>query len=236
MSSGTVIMDYLGRGTAASRPATPLVPAGGTGFYYATDTAVLSMWTGAAWVTVGPATGGGGAGFHPGFAANQYYTSPILNTISTFVMTANLLFAMPFFVSNTTTFTKASVRVSTADAGKLVEIGIYANGAGVPTTLEYDCGNVSTTATGQIEITGLSLVLQPGWHWLVVASNSAVTALFSTGSSDALTGSFLGFNAANTVTTGITGPWTFAAGALPASFPAITYVTNSKIPLAWLRL
>ncbi len=52
MTSGTVITDYLGRGTFAARPATPPVPTGGTGFYYATDTTVLYVWDGTAWQTV----------------------------------------------------------------------------------------------------------------------------------------------------------------------------------------
>jgi hypothetical protein len=42
---------YLGAGVAASRPATPAIP--GVGFYWATDTNVLSVWTSAAWTTVG---------------------------------------------------------------------------------------------------------------------------------------------------------------------------------------
>jgi hypothetical protein len=50
MSSGTIITDYLGRGTAAARPVTPPVPTGGTSFYYATDTLEISVWNGAAWV------------------------------------------------------------------------------------------------------------------------------------------------------------------------------------------
>ncbi len=52
MSSSTVITDYLGRGTAAARPATPVIPTGGMALYYATDTGALSIWDGAAWQTI----------------------------------------------------------------------------------------------------------------------------------------------------------------------------------------
>lgn len=62
MSSSTVIQDYLGRGTFAARPPTPPVPAGAMGFYFATDTVVLYVWTGASWVIAGSGTGGGGGG------------------------------------------------------------------------------------------------------------------------------------------------------------------------------
>jgi hypothetical protein len=52
MSSSAKITDYLGSGTAASRPASLTLPSGAVGFYYATDTTVLSAWTGAAWVSI----------------------------------------------------------------------------------------------------------------------------------------------------------------------------------------
>lgn len=48
MASGRLI-DYLGAGLAASRPATLSLISGAIGLYYATDTAVLSVWDGAAW-------------------------------------------------------------------------------------------------------------------------------------------------------------------------------------------
>src|SRR6266700_400939 len=51
MSNGTTVMDYVGRGTLAARPATPPNVAGGTSFYYATDISpkILFIWDGAAW-------------------------------------------------------------------------------------------------------------------------------------------------------------------------------------------
>lgn len=49
MTSGTLITDYLGRGTFAARPVTPPVPTGGMAFYYATDFPALYVWDGSAW-------------------------------------------------------------------------------------------------------------------------------------------------------------------------------------------
>jgi hypothetical protein len=57
MSSSTLITDYLGSGTHASRPAAPPIPAGGTAFYYETDTTNTFVWIGASWVQIN----GGGA-------------------------------------------------------------------------------------------------------------------------------------------------------------------------------
>lgn len=66
MTNSTLLTDYIQRGTFAGRPASPATPgtiaANATAFYWATDTLVLYMWTGAAWVIVGSGTGGGGGG------------------------------------------------------------------------------------------------------------------------------------------------------------------------------
>lgn len=64
MTSSTIITDYLGRGVFASRPVTPPVPAGGTAFYYATDTTALYVWNGAAWVSAGAPSGTGAIAFN----------------------------------------------------------------------------------------------------------------------------------------------------------------------------
>jgi hypothetical protein len=53
MSFSSLLVDYLGEGLASARPTTPLVSPVTAAFYYATDTAVLSVWDGSAWVTVG---------------------------------------------------------------------------------------------------------------------------------------------------------------------------------------
>lgn len=40
---------YLGAGVIASRPASPDVPAGGSAFYYGTDTSLLYVYDGSSW-------------------------------------------------------------------------------------------------------------------------------------------------------------------------------------------
>ena len=61
MTVSTSILDYLGEGTHADRPAAPPIGAGGIAIYYETDTTSAFLWdtAGAAWVAVG---GGGGGG------------------------------------------------------------------------------------------------------------------------------------------------------------------------------
>lgn len=51
MASGRLI-DYLGRGLLADRPATPDLAPGGLGFYLAEDNSTLYGWDGTAWIAV----------------------------------------------------------------------------------------------------------------------------------------------------------------------------------------
>jgi hypothetical protein len=50
MASSTLIVDYLGFGTHAARPASPSLPTGGIGIYLESDTGNLCVWNGSAWV------------------------------------------------------------------------------------------------------------------------------------------------------------------------------------------
>lgn len=58
--TAVLIVDYLGEGTHAGRPASPSIPTGGIAIYYETDTGSTFVWntTGAAWVQIASAGGG----------------------------------------------------------------------------------------------------------------------------------------------------------------------------------
>lgn len=49
MSHSTLITDYLGTGTIASRPTAPNLPAGCLGVWLASDTGAASLWNGSVW-------------------------------------------------------------------------------------------------------------------------------------------------------------------------------------------
>lgn len=57
MASGRLI-DYLGSGLAASRPASPTLISASLGAYYATDTGDLSVWDGSSWHSITSASSG----------------------------------------------------------------------------------------------------------------------------------------------------------------------------------
>lgn len=50
MAFSSILVDYLGEGLASARPATPPISPTALAFYYSTDTHVLELWNGAAWV------------------------------------------------------------------------------------------------------------------------------------------------------------------------------------------
>lgn len=61
-AKSSLMIDYLGYGTHAARPATPNTGTGVTVIYYETDTGNTFAWTGSAWVQInGAGTGGPGA-------------------------------------------------------------------------------------------------------------------------------------------------------------------------------
>jgi len=74
MTVSTSILDYLGEGTHADRPAAPPIGAGGIAIYYETDTTSAFLWdtAGAAWVAVG---GGGGSAAAWIFKSGTYTAS-----------------------------------------------------------------------------------------------------------------------------------------------------------------
>lgn len=72
MATSTRIVDYLGYGTLASRPASPNVPTNGIALYYATDASTLFVWTGGAWVS--SLSGVGSLSFPVKDIANADYT------------------------------------------------------------------------------------------------------------------------------------------------------------------
>ena len=169
-----------------------------------------------------------GAAYHPGYVTGRFY-STVFASLSVLNIAANTLYATPIYVPTTTTITKMMAAVTTLAAGKSIELGIYNNSGGVPTTLLSDAGTISAGATGDIVKSGLSIVLAPGWYWVVMASDGTPGVRGLTANDV----NIMGVATTNTNVRGINGSWTFSAGNLPASFPAITYGA-STFPVVWV--
>ena len=182
MASGRLI-DYLGVGVIADRPATPDLHPDTLGLWYATDTDTLSAWDGTAWEDV--VGGGGGTGDVVGPASatadalvlfdgttgklvkNGTLTIPQVRLQSIIVAcsdettdlttgTAKVTFRMPY------AFTLTAVRasLSTAQAsGSILTVDINENGTTILSTkLTIDnTEKTSTTATTPPVISDSSL-------------------------------------------------------------------------------
>ena len=164
-------------------------------------------------------------------APNRYYIAGMdaqgaLGALT--AVTANTLYALPIMIGRGGTIDSVGVNVSTTVNSSNVRMGIYRNLNGIPGTLISDLGTVGTSnPAGFKEITGLSIRLQPGLHWLTAVFSHAPT--LRTVSQTSMMGVFGVDNAATTaVGTGYTSAFTYAA--LPATFPAVTVSTAATQP------
>lgn len=126
--------------------------------------------------TIGTISGGGGGGSDPislGWGATGYYPVVTGGGATTIALTLNTLYAGIFPVTETRTFDRIGVEVSTqASAGGVLRFGIYNNVENMPATVLLDAGTVDSTTTGAKTIT-ISQSLTPDWYWLVVVAQVA---------------------------------------------------------------
>lgn len=178
------------------------------------------------------------AAVHPGYRSGAFYTSQMSTAIgSAATVTPNQLYASPLYIGLPCTIATVRNRTGNGVAGSSVEFGLYTNNAGVPDALIIDIGNATTTAGGEHTVSGLSIALSEGWYWLVSAYSHNVSAVTHLNTSYELANSLglLNTVAANGAYTGYTAPWTFAAGALPVTFPTPTR-TSSSIPAVFFTV
>lgn len=174
---------------------------------------------------------------HPGYVTGRYYT-PLDHTTPTPVgLSANLMYLVPFAVSQRTTFTRIGIKCTTAQAATNARLGIYRAIDGVPSNLVLDAGTVSLAATGDKEIT-ISQQLEAGDYFLAVLSNATTAQITWSLVNIAmrvwrygLVGSDTADGAADLLM--IAG---FTYGALPATCPTVTFVGSTAVePRIWLR-
>lgn len=170
---------------------------------------------------------------HPGFQTGRFYTTQLVGGPTTAALTANILYAIPFFVPIKTTFTGASFNITGTSNGNHIETGVYNNNSGIPSTLLADFGSFTMTASAGFKTVVISQALDIGWYWLVLASDATPT--LSTTNSNIIS-TYIGYNSGNLAASqnNLQAAWTFSAGALPGSFPAITYTQNTQNPLVFL--
>ena len=175
----------------------------------------------------------------PGFKTGRYYSGPstgLINTAATggFGISSTNTVAIPFYVPATTTFDRMSVHVTGAVGASTIQLGIYNNANGIPTTRVLDAGTVSGASTGIKEAT-ISQSLAPGWYWLALRASSASLALIS--NSGGTVGAAL-LGVASDLTTSLHGA-IYDSATMPSTwtYTSTNYIAanSSNVPIIFLR-
>lgn len=112
-------------------------------------------------------------GVTPGRLYGAYGRNTLLG-ITAEAMTANALYPCPIVLNKRTTINTLGIRVPTALSGQNLRLAIYrSNGFGALGARVYQSANISTGTTGDKQVTGLGLVLDPGMYFLCVISSGA---------------------------------------------------------------
>jgi len=117
-----------------------------------------------------------GSGLNPIAISGRYYFpwGMFPDTAGTRVVTSGRVYYYAFVCTKTTTWTRIGTRISSGVSGT-ARLGIYAVGStGLPTTLLQDFGTVSTSISGEKEIT-ISYQMNPGTYYLALVSSAAAT-------------------------------------------------------------
>ena len=162
--------------------------------------------------------------------SGRYYGGKVSNpgVTTTFTVSANVHYALPFILDKRTTFQAISAAVTTLHASNM-RMGIYAHESGLPGALILDAGEVSA-GTATVKDIAASLTLDPGIYWLtsVYAGTPTMRAAgFHTAAANIPDiAQLLGCATPGTFDTRITASLTY--GALPTTFGAVTYAAGES--------
>lgn len=114
------------------------------------------------------------------YTAGRYYRGQAINNnlTSSFSISANTMYAVPFYNHKSHTFDREGIRITTAVDTAKIRFGIYTSTNGAPDALVLDSGEYTMSGVGaqDAEVT-ISQTLPEGNYWLVMVSNTAVTGI-----------------------------------------------------------
>lgn len=199
-------------------------------------TALLALWTGCAHAqdvrsqTAGPA--------FP-YASGTFVTGEMSHAGSagTAALSTNFLYAWPFLMNGTATWTSLSINVTSTGSAANCRLGFFGAGADAqPSSLIADAGTVSVGTTGTKSAL-ISQLLGPGLTYGTVVCDGSVTLTGVTIGNQASANKYLemiGITAYATDDSGIVKPFTF--GALSGASPWGTAIhTAASMPIMALK-
>lgn len=175
-----------------------------------------------------------------GATHNRRYVAGMLTNataLTTGVVAANTLIALPFYVGETTLFDLLGCQVTTAGASSNVRMGIYADDGNVfPSTLINESAAISSATVGMKEhtIPTANQTFSPGLYWLAfecMATAPTIRAL-----SLASIFPILGLNNIMDIAPGVGYTVAHTFGALPNPYTTTaTILTAVPIPAISMR-
>lgn len=159
-------------------------------------------------------------------AGGRYYANHHEAGTTTVAVSANTLYAVPFFVPVKATYTIIGVEVTSFATGN-VRFGIWRDNTGVPGALVLDCGTASTGTSNGFKQAAISQELEAGWYWIGGVFDATPTCRATTASS-CLRG--LGFTSGTSTSPASGWQVAFTYAALADPFTAGGALSTSNFP------
>lgn len=158
----------------AAAPSTPTLRAGDQ--YYNTADGKVYTYSGSAWVA--PSSGGLTTVLE--MVSGYYYTTPSSNSNTT-ISNGNVHYS-PIILSASTTFDRIGCRTASTFSGTAsIRLGLYTDSGGQPSSLVFDAGAVSCTASNTFYTITINQTVSAGIYWMAFASiTNATTNAFRT--------------------------------------------------------
>lgn len=151
----------------------PAAPTAGD-IWYRSDLKQVRSSDGAAGepLTIGP------SGNLPVISTGRWHGLPPFGNAAGANVPVDRMFAIPFWPGRACTITGLAVNTTLALVGGNVRMGLYnADAQGLPSTLIADYGTVTAGVLGIRSITGMSTVVRPVLHYIVIGRQGGVLNL-----------------------------------------------------------
>lgn len=172
----------------------------------------------------------------PPIQAEKWYdgTPPFglaATSTGTFSLTADRIYAIPFWTPWLTTWGQIGLKVLGADAGKKIKLGIYERAPdGEPGSRLFASGEFALDASGDKTEGGIAQALSLGWSFLAIRSDSGAATLQRQNRVTPL-GRITGASglAANGGVLFYSDSGSYAVDGLPASFPGSPTIDSTPV-------
>lgn len=173
------------------------------------------------------AAAGAGRPFEaPAYVSSRYYAIPTTGFASSNINSTNSTRYTPIYIWEDATFDRISIITgSTFSGSAVVRLGVYNDTDGDPSTVKFDAGTVSPTASNTTYEITINQTLTKGWYWLAGNSQTAAT---TNNFNVVVNTSFVGGQFFGNATAGNNNPWRIQAVNVSSGFATAASLTTSS--------